>query len=532
MLGLALAIAACKGGDASDDAGQGTDDGGSQTGSDTNGDGDGDGDGDETDTDEGTDTKEPKFDLPWDDLGGPGPGEMTCDNIDEFPKTSVGCEFFGVDVPMYSTQLPYGISVGNPSSEVATIEIEDMRGPGGTLREVHTFMLDPQDATLVKINGTGGILEMEGQHNVEPSGLNAKVAFRVTSDVPVTAMQINPVGGGPSAIAEASMLLPKNALDVTYLAVGYDSKVYASPKPGWIIVVATEDGTMVSTVEGDVMLDEFDAYYYAQGNDSTGFRVDADKPVAVFSGTECTFVPENVYACDHIEEQVLPLSAWGESYVGARHPQRIPEVHPEPENVYWRVISAVENTTVTFTPAQPGVGAQTVLGNPGEFVEFGSTESFVAEGDNPFMLVQYMAGCSSVIGGNGCQTMNLPSGDPYMAQTVPIDQWLEALPFLTDTSYPRDFVVVSREAGTEVTLDCLGVIPDDHFTPIQGTSYEVGYVDLDENDMGGEGDCVDGAQFLSASQPVGILVGGVDFASSYGYPGGLSLEQLWIPPEG
>ena len=37
-----------------------------------------------------------------------------------------------------------------------------------------------------------------------------------------------------------------------------------------------------------------------------------------------------------------------------------------------------------------------------------------------------------------CQDDPIPSGDPFMAQTVPVEQWLTATPFLTDTSYPSD----------------------------------------------------------------------------------------------
>ena len=48
---------------------------------------------------------------------------------------------------------------------------------------------------------------------------------------------------------------------------------------------------------------------------------------------------------------------------------------------------------------------------------------------------------------------------------------------------------------------------------------------------GGEGNCVDGQQFITAAEPVGISVGGYDCAASYGYPGGMSLNALWIPPD-
>jgi hypothetical protein len=189
--------------------GDGDGDGSGDGDGDGDGSGDGDGDGDGTGDGDGDGDGGPRYDL-WipDTEDEPPPPEMTCENIGDFPKTSTGCEFYGVDLPMYASQLPYGISVGNPSNAVANIVIEDMRGPGDTLREVTAFQLDPEDSLLVKINGTDGILAGE-QHDILPVGDNPRAAFRVTSDVPVTAMQINPVGGGDSAIAEASMLLPK-----------------------------------------------------------------------------------------------------------------------------------------------------------------------------------------------------------------------------------------------------------------------------------------------------------------------------------
>jgi hypothetical protein len=117
-----------------------------------------------------------------------------------------------------------------------------------------------------------------------------------------------------------------------------------------------------------------------------------------------------------------------------------------------------------------------------------------------------------------------------MIQVPPVEQWLTELPFSTDPSYPRDFVMIMREAGTVVNLECLGMVPADHFVAISGTNYEVGSVDLDIAGAGGEGSCVDGEQYLTASAPVGVMVGGVDWATSYGYPGGLNFQSLWVPP--
>lgn len=459
------------------------------------------------------------------DAGTRPPVELTCDSLDRVTATSVGCEFYGVDLAMLaSNELAYGVSVGNPGDVVATVVLEDMRGPGGMLREVTTLMVDPNASMLVSVNGTGGILG--GQDHQVTTGMNALAAFRIRSDVPITAMQINPVGGGPSHVSEASLLLPVNALDTSYFAVGYAA---LNPSGGYVAVVASEDGTTIDTTAGTTMLDAFDVQVYAT-TDPTGFFVGADAPVAVFSGTTCTNIPASMGACDHLEEQVVPAASWGTTYVGGRHPVRYTASNNAAEGVTWRVIAGVDGTTISLTP--PVAGAQIVLGTAGSYQEFTTPQSFVAEGDQPFMLVQYMTGCANVVPvpldpGNPC---NEPAtGDPYMIQMPPVDQWLDALPFLTDTSYPRDFVVLMREQGTTIDLACLGQVDASHFTAIPGTNYEVGTVDLDAVG-GGEGACVDGEQSVSSSAPIGVIVGGMDWATSYGYAGGLAFSGLWTPP--
>lgn len=457
---------------------------------------------------------------------GEGPTlELTCDNLDQITATSIGCEFYAADLDMLSSNdLAYGVSVGNPTDGVATVVIEDMRGPGDTLREVTTVMVDPDDSVLVSVNGIGGILA--GQDHRVLAGINPLAAFRIRSDVPITAMQINPVGGGPSHVSEASLLLPVNALDTSHFAVGYPA---LQPSGGYVAVVATLDATTINTTAGSTMLDAFDVQVY-EVEDPTGFFVGADAPVAVFSGADCTNIPDGQAACDHLEEQVVPASSWGTTYVGGRHPMRVTASNNVPENVAWRVLAGVDNTTITLTP--PVAGGPVVLSSAGDYYEFMTDESFVAQGDQPFMLVQYMTGCTNVVPAplNPSNPCNEPAtGDPYMIQMPPVDQWLDAIPFLTDTSYPRDFVVFMREQGTTVELACLGPVDATHFTAIPGTNYEVGTVDLDAPG-GGEGACVDGEQFVSASQPIGVIVGGMDWATSYGYAGGLAFFGIWNPP--
>lgn len=480
----------------------------------------GDGDADEAGTGDGADS--PRFDLANADIP-PSDPIPTCDNLDELEPSSLGCQFWAADL---DPNGPLGIGVGNPWDFDVEVSIDDRQGPGGTVREIGHFVLAPRSSRIVQIGGGGQGLVPGRPHHVWPHWLNEGAALRVTSDAPITAMQIGPMGGADSWIPDASMLLPSNALADRYRALGYS----APGSSNWVAVVAIEDDTQITTPEGVEVLDQFDVRSVVVLEDVTGIEVVADRPVAVFSGGECVNTPVGRGWCDHIQEQLLPLSAWGSEYVGARHPRRVPELSPNPEEVVWRIVAAEAGTTVELTPPQPGVGAAVQLAEPGDYAELKTATSFVAKSvdESPFMLVQYMTGGEPFQPSTLCDP-GPATGDPYMLQMVPVDQWLDRLPFLTDRSYARDFVVITRNAGTKVTLDCFGPIPDARFTPVTGTSYEVASIDLDIAHQGGEQNCSDGAHFLEADGPLGVLVGGVDCAASYGYPGGMSISALWDP---
>ncbi len=465
----------------------------------------------------------PKYDLGFASDLPSGPEYTSCESLRRAGPTSLGCEFWAVDLDFAGNEEPgLGIGLGNPGLADVEVVIEDMRGPGDTLRVVGEFVVGAGNSEMVTVNGATGILA--GQEHASFAGLAPRAAFRVTSDKPITAMQINPVGGAAGVVPEASLLLPTTALVGTHLALGHESGA-----SDYVKVVATQDGTTVSTIAGDVMLDAFDVYGFPDpavgGWEATGFYVTADAPIAMFSGNTCATIGGHGW-CDHIEEQVLPLSAWGTHYVGAMHPQRTPPGDGH-ESVVWRVVAATGDTSVTISPDV--VGGPIHIGDAGGYVEFTATEHFVAtsDDDHPFMLVQYMTGGEALL--PDC-TSGIPSGDPWMLQMVPTAQWLETLPFSTDTSYVRDFVSVVRPSGTTVTLACFGVIPDARFEAIGDSGYEIAAIDLDLDGSGGEGECADGQQLLTADAAVGVYVGGIDCAASYAYPGGLSVAGLWEPP--
>jgi hypothetical protein len=62
--------------------------------------------------------------------------------------------------------------------------------------------------------------------------------------------------------------------------------------------------------EGDVWLLSGIGPY----NDLSGSKITATKPVSVYSGNFCAYIPSHVAACDFIDEQEIPENIWGTKY--------------------------------------------------------------------------------------------------------------------------------------------------------------------------------------------------------------------------
>src|SRR4029077_4504866 len=78
----------------------------------------------------------------------------------------------------------------------------------------------------------------------------------------------------------------------------------------------------------------------------SGARISSqsDHPIQVITGVSCVNIPENMDACDHVEEVVLPTSALGKAYVLAE--AALPSGGAAEQRV--RVQSVTDGTTVTF----------------------------------------------------------------------------------------------------------------------------------------------------------------------------------------
>ncbi len=262
----------------------------------------------------------------------------------------------------------------------------------------------------------------------------------------------------------------------------------------------------------------------AQTADLTGSVLLADKPIGFLAGQRCMRMPSGTSHCDHAEQMIPPLRALGSKYVGVMYRPRI----PAETSSYWRLIGTQPDTQLTWSS---DVGGPSTL-QQGESVVFQTGTPFVVQSqdaEHPFMLFEYMTGSQALIGLNGY-------GDPDFVISVPPQQYLSSYVFFTDPTYPETNLVMVRTRGKDaqfhdVTLDCLGVVPD--WTRV-GDDYEWARVDLSRNDFESVGECGNGAHQISSDAPFGLWIWGwgrpnttiFTQNTSYGYPAGMNLQTL------
>ena len=130
------------------------------------------------------------------------------------------------------------------------------------------------------------------------------------------------------------LALPSTQLGITEYV--YYGMVMAdtSGRNSIILVVGTENSTMLNLTTtqpvivnaGDSTtnvfsgrqysfeLNRFQTVYIATFTDLSGTKITTDKPVSLFSGHECVYIPKTVHGCDHIVEQIPPTAVWGKVF--------------------------------------------------------------------------------------------------------------------------------------------------------------------------------------------------------------------------
>lgn len=237
-------------------------------------------------------------------------------------------------------------------------------------------------------------------------------------------------------------------------------------------------------------------------HDLTGSRVIADRPVQVFGGHVCAYVPYTSQACDHLEVQVPPIQTWGKQFVS----RPMTDGGGPGENLV-RVVAAFDGTEVSVSPPQGGVDKIVLDAN--RWVEFMASSPFSVSGSNAIMVGQFLLG-------QYYPEPDAARGDPAMTVLVPAEQYRKDYIFVTPSSYNastngQSFVMIIRPPGVELSLD--GSPVNTTWDAIGGK--EIGIVPV-------EG----GTHTMSAAQAFGMVAYGLGSFTSYAYPAGLNLNKI------
>jgi hypothetical protein len=473
--------------------------------------------------------------------------------------TNAGCVFYAVDLdnafePPYDAQnAQFAVIASNPSTSLSVDVF--VHGPLG---EEESATVAPRSLYKFELPATWGL---DGtQHNNH--------LFKVTSSGPIIAYQFNPLSNEDQVFSnDASVLLPAPTLGKEYYVVSYN-QLNAQFRSYFTIVAAANDPTEVTftvttkTLAGDgipaLNAGESHTLTLAPGElvniesdlpdgDLTGSHIKASHRVAVFGGHEAANM-HGACCADHLEQQLVPVAAWGTQYLVSRSWPRLKE------SDYVRVVAAHDDTQVSLTP---GVDAVPLLA-AGEHYTFKTTEHVFVTADHPILVTQYLASSQEVLIGSdklkcanfldcptnfscswfsgicdgpNCATdADCPSGtacvggifggsceaigDPAMMLTVPKEQFVESYVFLVPDAYVYDYLNIVAPVGATIYLDDTPIPPVDF--DIVGLSELAVYQTKLE----------DGVHTAWSIEKFGIMVHGYDNDVSYGYPGGLGLADL------
>jgi hypothetical protein len=391
----------------------------------------------------------------------------------------------------------------------------------------------------------------------------SSTAYRIRASYPVVAYQFNPIVNEFSN--GASLLIPINGLDKDYYILGWSTaNPIAMPMPGQAIegvpdrtnitVVGVEDNTQVDVTlthptqaskddkipagkKGDtisVTLGPFDVLNINSnqdlGNmtgDLTGSLVKADKPVAVFSAAQRALVPGfplsiynpkppepgegyDVCCTEHFEQQMLPISSLGKSFIITRSPIRS-KGSPEPD--FYRILGTEDGTKITTNLSDfPSFNIDN-----GQVADFWATKGFTVSSDKPIMIAQY-AVCQ------GFMDSYTVGGDPEFVVFPPVEQYRKEYIFLTPTTFSKDYVVIGAPSAAVITLDDKEISGE--FKTLC-TQYSIGKLGTTDY-VSYHCDVADGVHRVGSTEAVGIMVYGYYSVGSYGYPGGADVKQINI----
>jgi hypothetical protein len=463
------------------------------------------------------------------------------------------------DYPVVVTVTKNAARVGQALNEQA---VASMTVPGRGVQEIDLGQAEVdgamgQNGTYTRNSGSGTF--------VSPHG------FHVVSTGPVVVYQFNPIEQTFSN--DASTLIPTTAIGMDYVIIGYHTAnpcgaptpIESIPDHTAITILATQDDTTVTvtpthpikasggdsgfpiaqTMKGSPLTFKLSRYTVVnleseqptdgnvfacamsgQNGDFTGSQVHADKPLVVFTSGErgagfggadnVVYPPDwndqsdDTCCTDHLEEQLLPVTALGKEFAVARSPIRSTDPSwKEPDIV--RVVATVDNTQITTNLPAP-YNAFTL--NARQQKTFAATTGFALKATNAVEVSTYLVSQHFVKSGY--------TGDPSQILIPAAEQHRKDYVFLIPKTFDHDYIVIAKPVDATVMLDGFPLETAEFANCVKAPIGNVAGIDYEQVTC----PAADGRHTVSADKPFGLSVYGYYNVGSYAFVGGSDVKII------
>ncbi|KAK3732612.1 hypothetical protein QZH41_016083 [Actinostola sp. cb2023] len=280
------------------------------------------------------------------------------------------------------------------------------------------------------------------------------------------------------------------ALPLSFLLLGNEYMVMTYPPVmhSVVMVTAALSGTEVTfilklslagsvTVNGMVYksgdsfkislnaMDSFQLMADSSAGSLTGTRLISNKVMSVYSGNDCANVPLNMSSCDHLVEQMPPISTWGKTFlVKSTAYRKVGDI--------FHILASQNQTTVRIELSS---GPLVVKINAGEYYEFDSPpgSSHVITTSFPSLVVQY----------GKSHSVDKSKFAPFMSIVPATNQWSNDYTLVVPSALSRNFqcfanLVVSARETKNIETKSISPVHKLTWTSVPFTLYSTATVNL------------------------------------------------------
>ena len=362
------------------------------------------------------------------------------------------------------------IAVGHPNYTTTS------KGPVGYL-----FIFGQQGTTGSVMSNDGGIkteflidssgvaeIMVPNSQFLSPSGQRLDKAMLVYASNPVSAYFLN----REQYTTDMTYLLDVGALGMHYRVLDWNHSAgdiqmsFTALEDGTTVrvtpSVALSQGNHQAGVPFDVQINKGQSYIYTaySGIDITGTILDSNKPIAVFSGAQCSNVPTSAGYCDHLFTQLPPVEHWADTYA-------VPKTaNTGTVGNLVRILSDRDGNKISIN------GTEVATLDAGKFYEQIVAEDLSISTTYPVLVGQFLKGSTVTTGGR--------LGDPAFTYIPGIRQTLSSYVFTAPTNlvpYQENYVNVAISSAAVSSLRLNGLPVDTtSFRTIPGGNYSAGNV--------------------------------------------------------